>query len=137
MRLPPAISTYTEEVLREILRFTAPADSTLSRYFRDHPRIGARERGAIAEGIYGLLRNKSVYTSFSESGSGAPMRRLALLGLADGVGVDAVGETGVRVRDIDQRQAISDVASDVGGTGGGARLHGQPAPGWSIAPSGA
>jgi len=91
MRLPPAISTYTEEVLREILRFTAPADSTLSRYFRDHPRIGARERGAIAEGIYGLLRNKAVYTSFSESGSGNPMRRLALLGLADAVGVDALG----------------------------------------------
>ena len=91
MRLPPAITAYTEEVLREILRFTAPADSTLSRYFRDHPRIGARERGAIAEGIYGLLRNKSVFTSFSESGSGSPMRRLALLGLADAVGVDSLG----------------------------------------------
>lgn len=91
MRLPPAISAYTEEVLREILRFTGPADRILSRYFKDHPKIGARERGAIAEGVYGLLRNKSVYTSFSESGSGAPMRRLALLGLADAVGIDALG----------------------------------------------
>jgi 16S rRNA (cytosine967-C5)-methyltransferase len=91
MRLPPAISAYTEEVLREILRFTGPADRVLSRYFKDHPKIGSRERGAIAEGIYGLLRNKSVYSSFSESGSGAPMRRLALLGLADAVGVDSLG----------------------------------------------
>jgi len=91
MRLPPAIIGFTEEVLREILRFTAPADSTLSRYFRDHPRIGSRERGAIAEGVYGLLRNKSVYGSFSESGSGSPMRRLTLLGLADAVGVDSLG----------------------------------------------
>lgn len=91
MRLPPAIVTHTEEVLREILRFTGAADATLSRYFRDHPRLGSRERGAIAEGIYGLLRNKSVYAGFAESGSGAPMRRLTLLGLADAVGVDSLG----------------------------------------------
>lgn len=91
MRLPPAIIVYTEEVLREILRFTAPADGTLSRYFRDHPKLGSRERGVIAEAVYGLLRNKSVYTNFSESGIGAPMRRMTLLGLADAVGVDSLG----------------------------------------------
>ena len=91
MRLPPAILVNTEEVLREILRFTGPADGTLSRYFRDHPRLGSRERGVVAEAVYGLLRNKSVYTNFSESGIGSPMRRLSLLGLADAVGVDALG----------------------------------------------
>ncbi|MFZ6772787.1 RsmB/NOP family class I SAM-dependent RNA methyltransferase [Undibacterium sp. SXout7W] len=91
MRLPPAIIGHTEEVLREILRFTGPADGTLSRYFREHPRLGSRERGVIAESIYGLLRNKSVYTSFAESGSGSSMRRLTLLGLADAAGIDALG----------------------------------------------
>ena len=91
MRLPPAILVNTEEVLREILRFTGPADGTLSRYFRDHPRLGSRERGVIAEAVYGLLRNKAVYTNFSESGIGSPMRRLSLLGLADAVGVDSLG----------------------------------------------
>ncbi|MGZ3157636.1 MAG: RsmB/NOP family class I SAM-dependent RNA methyltransferase [Burkholderiaceae bacterium] len=91
MRLPPAIIAHTEEVLREILRFTGPADSTLSRYFRDHPKLGSRERGVIAEAVYGLLRNKSVYTNFSESGNGSPMRRLTLLGLADAVGIDSLG----------------------------------------------
>ncbi len=91
MRLPPAMIGHTEEVLREILRFTGPADGSLSRYFREHPRLGGRERGVIAEAIYGLLRNKSVYTSFSESGSGSAMRRLSLLGLADAAGVDALG----------------------------------------------
>lgn len=90
MRLPPAIINNTEEVLREILRFTGPADSTLSRYFRDHPRLGSRERGVVAEAIYGLLRNKAVYTSFAESGNGPTMRRMTLLGLADAVGVDAL-----------------------------------------------
>lgn len=91
MRLPPVIATHTEEVLREILRFTGPADGTLSRYFREHPRLGSRERGVIAEAVYGLLRNKLVYGSFAESGVGASMRRLTLLGLADAVGVDALG----------------------------------------------
>ena len=91
MRLPPAIITNTEEVLRDILRFTGPADSTLSRYFREHPKLGSRERGAVAEAIYSILRNKSVYTSFAESGNGPTMRRLTLLGLADAVGADALG----------------------------------------------
>jgi 16S rRNA (cytosine967-C5)-methyltransferase len=91
MRLPPAIITYTEEVLRDILRFTAPADNTLSRYFREHPKLGSRERGAIAEGVYGLLRHKSVYASFAESGNGATLRRMTLLGLADAVGIDSLG----------------------------------------------
>lgn len=91
MRLPPAVVNHTEELLREVLRFTGPADGTLSRYFRDHPRLGSRERGAIAEGIYGLLRNKSVYSSFAESGGGATMRKLTLLGLADAVGIDSLG----------------------------------------------
>jgi 16S rRNA (cytosine967-C5)-methyltransferase len=91
MRLPPAIIGQTEEVLREVLRFTGPADNTLSRYFREHTRLGGRERGVIAEAVYGLLRNKLVYTSFAESGSGPSMRRLTLLGLADAVGIDALG----------------------------------------------
>ena len=91
MRLPPAIIGHTEEVLREILRFTDPADGTLSRYFRDHPKLGSRERGVIAEAVYGLLRNKSIYTSFAESGNGPIMRHMTLLGLADAVGVESLG----------------------------------------------
>ena len=91
MRLPPAILANAEEVLREILRFTAPADSTLSRYFRDHPRLGSRERGAVAEGIYAVLRNKSFFTDFAEAGSGPTMRRLTILGLAEAMGADSLG----------------------------------------------
>jgi 16S rRNA (cytosine967-C5)-methyltransferase len=91
MRLPPAILANAEEVLREILRFAAPADTTLSRYFKDHPRLGGRERGAIAECIYNVLRNKSFFTDFSEAGGGPTMRRLTLLGMADAVGIDSMG----------------------------------------------
>jgi len=85
------VATHAEEVLREILRFTGPADVILSRYFRENPRLGQRERGVIAEGVYSLLRNKSVFANFAESGVGSSMRRLTLLGLADTVGIDALG----------------------------------------------
>lgn len=91
MRLHPAVVSHTEDVLREVLRFTGPADVILSRYFRDHPKLGSRERNAIAEGIYAVLRNKLVYASFAESGHGSAMRRLALLGLAETSGVEALG----------------------------------------------
>lgn len=90
MRLHPAVVSHAEEILREILRFTGPADTILSRYFREHPKLGSRERNAIAEGVYAVLRNKLVYASFSESGHGPAMRRLTLLGLADAVGADAL-----------------------------------------------
>jgi 16S rRNA (cytosine967-C5)-methyltransferase len=109
MRLPPAILGNTEEVLREILRFTAPADTTLSRYFKDHPRLGSRERGAVAEGIYAVLRNKSFFTDFAEAGSSPTMRRLTIMGLAEAMGVDSLGgltddETAFlnRINDIDR-----------------------------------
>jgi 16S rRNA (cytosine967-C5)-methyltransferase len=91
MRLHPAVAGHTEEALREILRFTGPADVILSRYFREHPKLGPRERNAVAEGVYAVLRNKLSYASFAESGHGPAMRRLALLGLSDAVGADALG----------------------------------------------
>jgi 16S rRNA (cytosine967-C5)-methyltransferase len=93
MRLPPAILGNAEEVLREILRFMAPADVTLSRYFKDHPRLGGRERGAIAECVYAVLRNKRFFTEFGGYGTGASatMRRLVLLGMAEAVGAESLG----------------------------------------------
>ena len=90
MRLPPFVVGSIEEALREILRFAGPADVTLSRYFREHPRLGGRERGAIAEAVYGFLRKRTMLMQFAESGAGAQMRRVALLALADTAGVDAI-----------------------------------------------
>lgn len=94
MRLPPAIIGSTEEALREVLRFTGPADVVLSRYFRDHPRLGGRERGMMAEAVYALLRRRHLYNHLSESGSGSQMRRLVLLGLAEAAGTEALSGLG-------------------------------------------
>src|SRR5690606_31354648 len=90
MRMSPVVIHHTEQVLREVLRFTGPADVVLSRYFRDNPKLGSRERGLVAEAIYAILRNKLVYTNFAEAGVGAAMRRMALVGLADTAGVEAI-----------------------------------------------
>ncbi|HEY0846194.1 MAG TPA: RsmB/NOP family class I SAM-dependent RNA methyltransferase [Noviherbaspirillum sp.] len=107
MRLHPAVVAHTEEVLREVMRFTGPADAILSRYFREHPKLGSRERNAVAEGVYAVLRNKLAYASFAESGHGPAMRRLALLGLADTVGPDALG--GVPVEEVEWLHHIAQI----------------------------
>lgn len=92
MRLPPWVTTHAEQVLREVLQFAGPADVAISRYFREHARLGMRERGAIAETVYAILRNRLIYNHLSESGSGPQMRRLVLLGLADVYGVEVLGD---------------------------------------------
>lgn len=107
MRLHPAVVSHAEEVLREVMRFTGPADAILSRYFREHPKLGSRERNAVAESVYAVLRNKLAYGSFSESGQGSAMRRLALLGLADTVGIDALG--GVSQEETEWLQHIAQI----------------------------
>jgi 16S rRNA (cytosine967-C5)-methyltransferase len=110
MRLPPAILGSTEEVLREILRFTAPADVTLSRYFKDHQRLGSRERGVVAEAVYAVLRNKTFFTEFGGTGGQPSMRRLALLGLSETVGIESLSglteeenEFLTRIKEIDRK----------------------------------
>jgi len=40
----------------EILAFSAPADAVLRRFFRQHPQLGRRDRGYIAETVYAALR---------------------------------------------------------------------------------
>lgn len=94
MRLPPSIVAGIEDALREVLRFSGPADGCLSRYFRERPRLGGRERGVIAEAVYAFLRQRTLLTHLAESGSGPQMRRLALLALADTVGIEAIAGLG-------------------------------------------
>ena len=91
MRLAPWIIKNTEEVLREIMRFAASADGTLSHFFRTHPKLGSRERGVISDAVFAVLRNKIFYADFAGSRGGDTMRGLALLGLSDVVGADSLG----------------------------------------------
>jgi 16S rRNA (cytosine967-C5)-methyltransferase len=80
----------TEALLAEILKFTGPADSTTSRFFRAHPKLGHSERGVIAEAVFAVLRRRMEFAHLAESGTGSPTRRLALLGLMQTMGRSAV-----------------------------------------------
>lgn len=44
--------------LTRILRFDAPADQLLSRYFREHRNLGQSERAFVAETVFAVLRRK-------------------------------------------------------------------------------
>ena len=76
---PKALLDSCSELLKQVLKFDYPADMVLSRYFREF-RLGPRERATLAETIYGVLRKKNLYTYLAQHGSGAPERRLAILG---------------------------------------------------------
>jgi len=80
-----------QAVLGQVLQWQEPADATLSRWLRDHPQLGMRDRGEVAESMYDVLRHLRRYRQAAESGVGAATRRLAVLGLASQVGAEALG----------------------------------------------
>ncbi|AOJ69712.1 MULTISPECIES: RsmB/NOP family class I SAM-dependent RNA methyltransferase [Burkholderia] len=90
MKLHGFLIGQTEALLAEVLKFAGPADVTTSRFFRAHPKLGHAERGVIAEAVFAVLRRKMEYAHLAESGTGAPARRLALLGLMQTAGRSAL-----------------------------------------------
>ncbi|MEO6972263.1 MAG: RsmB/NOP family class I SAM-dependent RNA methyltransferase, partial [Rhodoferax sp.] len=77
---PKALLDACSELVRLTLRFDHPADSIVSRFFRDHKEFGPRERATLAETVYTVLRKKLLFDHIAPSGSGAKERRLAILG---------------------------------------------------------
>ena len=76
---PTALLDLCTELLRAVLKLDAPADSIVSGFFRKHRTLGPRERHALAETAYTVLRRRSLLLHQAQSGSGALERRLALL----------------------------------------------------------
>jgi len=90
MKLHGFLIGQTETLLAEVLKFTGPADSTTSRFFRAHTKLGHNERGVIAEAVFAVLRRKMEFGHLAESGTGNPNRRMALLGLMQTAGRTAI-----------------------------------------------
>ena len=55
-RFSPALLGHAEALLSQLLRFDAPADSIVSRYFREHRQMGGSDRAFVAETVYAVLR---------------------------------------------------------------------------------
>ena len=58
MRLTPGTLRQASAVLCQLLRFAAPADETLSRYFRAQHNLGPDERSFVAEAAFAVLRRR-------------------------------------------------------------------------------
>ncbi len=75
MELTAARLDAAVEALRAALPFAQPADAGLRAFFRAHPNLGQRDRGAIAELVFACLRNLRLLEQVCE---GRKARRLAL-----------------------------------------------------------
>jgi 16S rRNA (cytosine967-C5)-methyltransferase len=79
-----ALLIQTARVLGAVLEFAYPADAMLSRHFREHRDIGQRDRGFIAESVYGVVRRLRWLRRLA--GQDATPRALLLAWLARGLG---------------------------------------------------
>ena len=79
---PKALMEACTELVRLTLKFDHPADAVVARFFRDNRTFGPRERAALAETVYAVLRKKLLFDHMAPSGSGPKERRLAILGFA-------------------------------------------------------
>lgn len=53
---PVSLEQWTDLLRREVLRFEQPADQAMSRFFRAHPQLGARDRAIMADTVWQELR---------------------------------------------------------------------------------
>jgi len=76
---PNALLELCAELIAAVNKLDAPADATVSAFFRQHKNLGQRERASLAETVYALLRERLKFQNLAQSGSGPMPRRLAML----------------------------------------------------------
>lgn len=76
---PNALLALCADLIAVVNKLDAPADATVSAFFRQHKNLGQRERACVAETVYALLRERLRFQSLAQSGSGPLPRRLAIL----------------------------------------------------------
>lgn len=75
MRFSRPLLDACTAALAAVLPLEAPADTTLSGFFRSHPKIGQRDRATIADSVYAALRRRRLLESLAKTAS---PRRLVL-----------------------------------------------------------
>ncbi len=86
MSFTPAQFNTLVEALTVVLPLTSPADVQLKRFFREHAKLGVRDRALIAETVYAVLRHRRAIESIATDG--VP-RKMALLALTRFQGISA------------------------------------------------
>jgi 16S rRNA (cytosine967-C5)-methyltransferase len=94
--------------LEAVLPLEVPADLALRRFFRQHPEMGRRDRAAVSETVFDVLRQRRLYAHLAASGEGSLAQRLvAVSRIRRGLPVRAGNADGSppewlrRVRDLD------------------------------------
>ena len=77
---PKALLELATDLLHRVQRFDSPADAVLAEFFRRHRELGPRERLALADTVYAVMRERPLFQHLAKSGSGEAERRLAILG---------------------------------------------------------
>jgi 16S rRNA (cytosine967-C5)-methyltransferase len=80
---PKALLDLATELLQSVLKLDQAADAVVSAFFKENRKLGTRERHALAEMVYGVLRQRLLFQHLSQLAGnvGSPARRLAILGL--------------------------------------------------------
>ena len=55
-RVPLHLATHAAALLARVIEGPPPADRQMEQYFRQHRKLGVRDRGFVAETVYGALR---------------------------------------------------------------------------------
>ena len=106
MTITAAQINSASQALRSVLRFDYPADSVLSRYFRDlRDELGARDRAFVAEAVYGVLRRKRTLERMCVPESSTRHLVLAWLARVEGTTLRQLGD-GLHGRDTDFFTAV-------------------------------
>ena len=77
---PKALLDVCAQLVGLTLKFDAPTDAIVARFYREHRGLGPRERATLSGTVYTVLRKKLLFDHLAPSGSGPKERRLAILG---------------------------------------------------------
>jgi 16S rRNA (cytosine967-C5)-methyltransferase len=109
---PPRITSlvvdHLAQLLAQVLRFDGPADAVMSRYFRQHAKLGSRDRGLVAEAAFFALRRYATLRWMMQPAQAERAPRLAaLITLARQHGLSALDPRALRGDDRAVRHALS------------------------------
>jgi 16S rRNA (cytosine967-C5)-methyltransferase len=76
---PNAMLDHAVDLVRTVLKFEDPLDGVLADHFRRKRELGVRERQALGDTAYALVRRRLLYQHLAQDGSGSLERRLAIL----------------------------------------------------------
>jgi 16S rRNA (cytosine967-C5)-methyltransferase len=118
-RLTSIVVDHLSWLLGQVLRFDGPADAIMSRFFKEHSQLGARERSLIAEACFHALRHHATLKWLLQPAVAARAPRLAaLVTLARQHGVAALGPRELRG---DERAVRNALALDLAAAPGAVR----------------